>query len=127
MMTQAGYPRIIPAYAGSTSKCRSNLSLSSDHPRVCGEHLDEVALALARDGSSPRMRGAHRAIMQRRSSWRIIPAYAGSTLDELEGLVGVRDHPRVCGEHESPSRSLFARTGSSPRMRGARCLIDACM
>ena len=31
------------------------------------------------------------------------------------------DHPRVCGEHPTHVRRSQGRTGSSPRLRGARC------
>ena len=48
----------------------------------------------------------------------IIPAYAGNTgrIDEREG--GLRDHPRVCGEHKGVITMEYLGTGSSPRMRG---------
>ena len=49
----------------------------------------------------------------------IIPAYAGSTIQEgCNGLKG-RDHPRVCGEHFQVCISKGSSFGSSPRMRGA--------
>ena len=51
-------------------------------------------------GSSPRMRGAPRF-------------YA-----EANGLT--RDHPRGCGEHNTPNSQSVVLPGSSPRMRGAR-------
>ena len=48
----------------------------------------------------------------------IIPAYAGNTL--VDGLMqeGVRDHPRVCGEHDESMNPISVEEGSSPRMRG---------
>ena len=50
----------------------------------------------------------------------IIPAYAGSTRHGQRYSSQGWDHPRVCGEHPNHSRKLFAQSGSSPRMRGAR-------
>ena len=50
----------------------------------------------------------------------IIPAYAGSTLRYSIEKGGLRDHPRVCGEHCSRNRPIRSTRGSSPRMRGAR-------
>ena len=35
-------------------------------------------------------------------------------------LAGVRDHPRMCGEHAEYSTPLAVSTGSSPHVRGAR-------
>ena len=70
-------------------------------------------------GSSPRMRGARTARSSGPSSWRIIPAYAGSTVVPVAVPREAEDHPRVCGEHQHRgSPSLLVR-GSSPRMRGA--------
>ena len=51
---------------------------------------------------------------------RIIPAYAGSTVEPSEMLTAQKDHPRIRGEHghECLKSVLFA--GSSPHTRGAR-------
>ena len=65
------------------------------------------------------MRGAQTATAAATVSTRIIPADAGSTTTVLAVWSETRDHPRGCGEHESPSRLFFSSTGSSPRMRGA--------
>ena len=48
----------------------------------------------------------------------IIPAYAGNTHFIVIVAVTWRDHPRVCGEHETVQMSLGYDVGSSPRMRG---------
>ena len=51
-------PRIIPAYAGSTTTSRNGCCFSPDHPRIRGEH-DPCPLAdWATVGSSPHTRGA---------------------------------------------------------------------
>ena len=49
---------IIPAYAGSTPVWTLWRMQSSDHPRVCGEHLVDESYLGDVVGSSPRMRGA---------------------------------------------------------------------
>ena len=48
----------------------------------------------------------------------IIPAYAGNTMSSDLTLKNLRDHPRVCGEHNSEGYQRSRRQGSSPRMRG---------
>ena len=48
----------------------------------------------------------------------IIPAYAGNTTYWKLHELYVRDHPRVCGEHDAVNWPNFAFAGSSPRMRG---------
>ena len=50
--------RIIPAYAGSTSRLRVSPPLIKDHPRIRGEHGDRVLLRRLDEGSSPHTRGA---------------------------------------------------------------------
>ena len=48
---------IIPAYAGNTAAPHASASILRDHPRVCGEHINEKVKAAITLGSSPRMRG----------------------------------------------------------------------
>ena len=71
---------IIPADAGSTCWRSTPSTCPWDHPRGCGEHLAAKAQQENRDGSSPRMRGAHLLIVLPLIDVRIIPADAGSTL-----------------------------------------------
>ena len=89
-----------------------------DHPRMCGEHL---VVALDRGdvrGSSPHVRGTRQG--RHRSTRRpgIIPACAGNTQRRRIRGRRARDHPRMCGEHSSPSSKEAAMTGSSPHVRG---------
>ena len=72
-------PRIIPAYAGSTSQATRASGAGKDHPRIRGEHsatLYEVSVVA---GSSPHTRGAPPGPSASARPRRIIPAYAGST------------------------------------------------
>ena len=48
----------------------------------------------------------------------IIPAYAGNTEVTIKRFTPLRDHPRVCGEHDSTMIGIVKVVGSSPRMRG---------
>ena len=92
---------IIPAYAGSTSTVLDPETADRDHPRVCGEHGLFFQPPARSQGSSPRMRGAHIIVRIVPSDTGIIPAYAGSTSFMLDDSDFVKDHPRVCGEHQS--------------------------
>ena len=48
---------IIPAHAGNTIPTSPFRCSCRDHPRACGEHIKTLYDAVARPGSSPRMRG----------------------------------------------------------------------
>ena len=96
-----------------------------DHPRVCGEHAQETERRAQESGSSPRMRGTPSGHIQTDTRLGIIPAYAGNTISHGVRYAGLRDHPRVCGEHQAVLSSLLHRGGSSPRMRGTRPSCDS--
>ena len=73
------HPGIIPAYAGSTAFASSHFALSTDHPRIRGEHGVSAYNFTRQAGSSPHTRGARGQRLQLHPAGRIIPAYAGST------------------------------------------------
>ena len=91
-----------------------------DHPRIRGEHADDERSVAAGGGSSPHTRGAQRLAGAGDRVFRIIPAYAGSTPVYTLAVVGVRDHPRIRGEHLNWLNRVPLTTGSSPHTRGAR-------
>ena len=99
------WPRIIPAYAGSTRERDGGLMAAEDHPRIRGEHSTRRSIHRRRCGSSPHTRGARRC--PRRCRWPpgIIPAYAGSTAHGFQVRERWRDHPRIRGEHCAHSSS----------------------
>src|SRR5690606_24587097 len=76
---------ITPAYAGSTPTDDSRRRQRTDHPRVRGEHDGDLIPSQFVDGSSPRARGAQYERISEVIKGRIIPACAGSTLDD-QGL-----------------------------------------
>ena len=86
---------------------------------MCGEHASRAPESPALRGSSPHVRGAHRADLVCRRRVGIIPACAGSTRSESCCPRRQRDHPRMCGEHESWFEYTAKTTGSSPHVRGA--------
>ena len=77
---QGGPARIIPAYAGSTGRRRVDCRRAPDHPRIRGEHVDQVLAVPGDAGSSPHTRGALAATAASAGATGIIPAYAGSTM-----------------------------------------------
>ena len=129
---------IIPAYAGNTHCVLVLFADLWDHPRVCGEHSSRICDVRAEQGSSPRMRGtliignddnAHGGIIPAYAGnthrehaaspgVRIIPAYAGNTRMSHAARRSSKDHPRVCGEHQTGVANTARYLGSSPRMRG---------
>ena len=64
------------------------------------------------------MRGTHLKGTVEAQEQRFIPAHAGNTAPMPVTPVSVAVHPRACGEHSASRRSMYAFTGSSPRMRG---------
>ena len=119
--TSGSRMRIIPAYAGSTSRVEAPPARCRDHPRIRGEHDTRLLSLLFCVGSSPHTRGAlvgaihlHRMLAgssphtrgapARRHALagpgRIIPAYAGSTRCAGARARVPGDHPRIRGEHE---------------------------
>ena len=122
-MQELGEFRIIPAYAGSTASEAVDSILSSDHPRLRGEH-SAVRIHIGREcGSSPPTRGAPRTPRSHNRRGRIIPAYAGSTRTTLWDIWRLPDHPRLRGEHEQGRKTSRALYGSSPPTRGARVVL----
>ena len=109
---------IIPACAGNTSNSLSPISMSRDHPRVCGEHSGIGTANVTAKGSSPRVRGTHGNRGWSSGDDGIIPACAGNTRAGLSLWRYPRDHPRVCGEHHCKHTRCATPMGSSPRVRG---------
>ena len=116
--------RIIPADAGNTSDAGRRYRTRWDHPRGCGEHDCSAHPTRVTAGSSPRMRGTQVKNLTLDFWQRIIPADAGNTGAPANTRAYSGDHPRGCGEH-MVWRVLGSRaSGSSPRMRGTRNLIN---
>ena len=69
------------------------------------------------------MRGTHQRHVLALQIERIIPAYAGNTVENHKRLDTSSDHPRVCGEHTLKTHEWPYVSGSSPRMRGTRMSV----
>ena len=96
-----GSPRIIPAYAGSTTPSWKVTGKPADHPRIRGEHVGLAWEGVKMVGSSPHTRGALHIGPPALAGVRIIPAYAGSTASDAQMEAFSADHPRIRGEHSS--------------------------
>ena len=110
---------IIPAHAGLTSVVAMIRYAPQDHPRACGAHSHDAALAHVLLGSSPRMRGSLDLYFRSARVTGIIPAHAGLTTLSPACARPHGDHPRACGAHHLHARSCEHIRGSSPRMRGS--------
>ena len=110
--------RIIPACAGNTAGEVAPKFADRDHPRMCGEHQNDLPSTAPSRGSSPHVRGTPRPRPCPRPGRGIIPACAGNTMVLPRGLAHARDHPRMCGEHVAVRGLFDGVEGSSPHVRG---------
>ena len=111
-------PRLIPAWAGKTSRPRASRRRARAHPRVGGENWGGEERMSVSAGSSPRGRGKLEIIPQVRIVIGLIPAWAGKTVAGDDAGDGRGAHPRVGGENPVTSSSNRHPPGSSPRGRG---------
>ena len=90
--------RITPAWAGKSAFRFQSQKASQDHPRVGGEKLGRMAVAISVIGSPPRGRGKVKGTGQIAVRSRITPALAGKSREIPLHLRAAKDHPRVGGE-----------------------------
>ena len=110
--------RITPACAGKTMILCLYKDAARDHPRVCGENIKTGLRGLRPAGSPPRVRGKRVPHSVFYHYIRITPACAGKTCLHWFAMSRYWDHPRVCGENQTPSTFTPALIGSPPRVRG---------
>ena len=88
------------------------------HPRVGGENSHCERQGIGVEGSSPRGRGKHNHLRKYLRKKRLIPAWAGKTVDIVRAVTLVAAHPRVGGENCGFLPPRNTPIGSSPRGRG---------
>ena len=110
--------RLIPARAGKTNGRTAAARSEPAHPRACGENVGVHFCVHFCSGSSPRVRGKHRRHSSSVGEPGLIPARAGKTGCSSSNTGCPRAHPRACGENRIAVSSMWARAGSSPRVRG---------
>ena len=119
-------PRITPAGAGKTRRCRRGLSIYKDHPRRCGENFAFAVKVVGVSGSPPQVRGKLKGSTLAGAYIGITPAGAGKTAPECQCPKPLEDHPRRCGENAF-DRPLRGRAlGSPPQVRGKQADKFAC-
>ena len=110
--------RITPAYAGNTNPWSGVGRFNRDHPRLRGEHPCRPNLITWLSGSPPPTRGTLYNVLLQASTFRITPAYAGNTAIMFGDSNGVKDHPRLRGEHVWTACIGKGVIGSPPPTRG---------
>ena len=118
MITISTRRGIIPACAGNTPCVISRICVMRDHPRMRGEHLGRMNVAMCGQGSSPHARGTLALRGGLRHLAGIIPACAGNTRFASLAYWVPRDHPRMRGEHVGLWCADDTIRGSSPHARG---------
>ena len=112
------YVRITPAHAGKTISFDCLAFIVADHPRACGENVNNIISFTINSGSPPRMRGKPRVPLVKNFFPRITPAHAGKTFHKGIFCQFLTDHPRACGENLVRVVIDNLQNGSPPRMRG---------
>ena len=115
--------RITPAHAGKRPAGGHHRAAPRDHPRACGEKVDEIPRFHVIQGSPPRMRGKAPQVLDFLPCQRITPAHAGKSSYPRKILGYKRDHPRACGEKKGKKHRDEVLVGSPPRMRGKDRLL----
>ena len=110
--------RITPAGAGKTAPGKRQPFECRDHPRRCGENRAFCGRYGAAEGSPPQVRGKLCGRLSISALVRITPAGAGKTYPRLPMQSVFRDHPRRCGENQSPTLRPRGFGGSPPQVRG---------
>ena len=110
--------RITPAWAGKSAFRFQSQKASQDHPRVGGEKLGRMAVAISVIGSPPRGRGKVKGTGQIAVRSRITPAWAEKSFSTSPKSCRAGDHPRMGGEKSAAPFSWTFVTGSPPRRRG---------
>ena len=89
---------ITPAYAGKSSPAAVKVIFGQDHPRLCGEKIQNWLACWQEVGSPPPMRGKANRSTIFCTLCGITPAYAGKRSIYVFHNGVYRDHPRLCGE-----------------------------
>ena len=109
---------LTPACAGNTAAAMTELAKGGAHPRMRGEHTPSIAAPAQAGGSPPHARGTRYTRHPDPNRAGLIPACAGNTERMNTSQASTRAHPRMRGEHPTPTICVFVDKGSSPHARG---------
>ena len=109
---------ITPAYAGKRTKKFASVTMTWDHPRLCGEKIVVGRKNGKTLGSPPPMRGKVGMAVFATLTAGITPAYAGKSSHSGISACDKQDHPRLCGEKNYYLKLISNGVGSPPPMRG---------
>ncbi len=90
--------RITPTCVGKRQQKKRNLTLTGDHPHVCGEKCTVHLPVPGTKGSPPRVWGKEDVLRRRKRYGGITPTCVGKRSITSRAPVQHRDHPHVCGE-----------------------------
>ena len=76
-LTSGKYPGITPAHAGKSLAKIFMQGMQRDHPRTCGEKIQQVLQTENILGSPPHMRGKEEYDTNNKAIYGITPAHAG--------------------------------------------------
>ena len=110
--------RITPAGAGKTYVIGGQYESVWDHPRRCGENIDPLNGNVRYLGSPPQVRGKLSIVFLSSFTSGITPAGAGKTIQIARNQLGIKDHPRRCGENAVTWLYVEPDGGSPPQVRG---------
>ncbi len=117
--------RFIPTYVGNSAEGWAVFSAGTVHPHVCGELGRWLRRKIFQSGSSPRMWGTLREMVDKKTSQRFIPTYVGNSREWWSKWWPRSVHPHVCGELGQGMHLDASSPGSSPRMWGTlHCYAD---
>ena len=120
------WSRITPAWAGKSGSGLLFHRVWWEHPRVGGEKLGRMAVAISVIGPPPRGRGKVKGTGQIAVRSRITPAWAGKRSQRCRSEPPAQDHPRVGGEKAVGGLSWPCVAGSPPRRRGKVRFCTSC-
>ena len=98
LLNDISHVGITPACAGKRLYDIRRTILTEDHPRVCGEKIQQNLDVDFSQGSPPRVRGKVNVYYMSVDGNGITPACAGKSWENVIYWDTDRDHPRVCGE-----------------------------
>ena len=117
--------RNTPTCVGKTTDIAESAMPSAEHPHVCGENDYAREFAEAVDGTPPRVWGKRDEVGVELLQSRNTPTCVGKTCAHANGIRPDEEHPHVCGENMSLTKTYVASYGTPPRVWGKLAWFDS--